>query len=512
MKESPVSPHKESSQYGAAESEHEGTGQMKAAPAFQLTAGDAPPVERKAASGGGMPEDLVNGFKAATGHDLSNVNVHYNSDKPAQVGALAYAQGNDIYLGPGQAQHLDHEAAHLVQQREGRVQANAAVNGMAVNNSKSLESEADALAARARQMKAAPATGAQAGGYQSKALQMRADTRGAVQLKGGVAQMKLDTKFGEWHDDQYETTNSGGLTGAKMTLRFKPQDGVNAEIIGLTQTTRNLRNKSISYPNKDAWYANRAISAADAKSVGTDARLRPSDAAETDEGTIIDRLKNRNTPIYGSPNLSAGQTLADTPEDNNATADPTKVGDSADGGNATYQTGYRYTAAGALKEKDAMLFDHPKRISADVAKDSGQIFETTALALKGVQQGMYYGSVRWGWRTDSAGKLEKIPFQVVSEGVPSSTFLASAKVWNDSKDPSGGETVDLPVDTVFINAAATPLFKDAEMKIKDKDLPANTRMVNTSCTIHSSYGMKIVDGSDIGKTGFVDQTKIQRER
>jgi Domain of unknown function (DUF4157) len=511
MKESPISPQKDLSQLSAVGSEQESTGQSKAAPAFQLTAGDAPPAQRKAA-GGGLPEDLVNGFKAATGHDLSDVIVHYNSDKPAQVGALAYAQGNDIYLGPGQEKHVDHEAAHLVQQREGRVQANAAVKGMAVNNSKSLESEADALATRARQMKAAPAAGAQAGGYQSKALQMRADTRGPMQMKGGVAQMKIDTKFGEWHDDTYATKTDGGLMGVEMLLRFKPKAGVNAESIGLTQSVRTIRNKAVSYPNKDAWYANRAISAKDSKTLDSSARVQVSDSSETDEGTRIDRLKNRNTPIYGSANLGAGQTLADTPESNNSTSDPTKVGDPSGVANTTYQTGYYYTASGTLKERDASLYDNPMLLSSDVSKDSGQIFETTALALKGSQAGTYYGSVRWGWRSDSAGKHETIPFEVVSEGVPSSTFLASAQVWNGSKDPSGGETVDLPIDTVFINAAPISLFKDAEMKTKDKDLPANTRMVNTSCTIHSSYGMKIVDGSDIGKTGFVDQTKIQRER
>lgn len=37
------------------------------------------------------------------------------------VGALAYARGNDVHLAPGQERHLPHEAWHVVQQREGRV-------------------------------------------------------------------------------------------------------------------------------------------------------------------------------------------------------------------------------------------------------------------------------------------------------------------------------------------------------------------------------------------------------
>ncbi len=138
--------------------ESEGKGLMP--PAFQLMASDgsdAPPVLRKQSSGG-LPSDLLNGFSASTGHDLSDVKVHQNSCKPAEVGALAYAQGNDIHLGAGQDKHLAHEAAHIVQQREGRVQANTEVNGMPVNNQASLEGEADSMGAKAAQMKSAETT------------------------------------------------------------------------------------------------------------------------------------------------------------------------------------------------------------------------------------------------------------------------------------------------------------------------------------------------------------------
>jgi hypothetical protein len=156
MKDHPV----QQKQSVAPESEgQESQGKSLNPPAFQLMASDgsdAPPVQRKE-SNGGLPSDLVSGFAASTGHDLSNVNVHRNSDKPSQVGALAYAQGNDIHLGAGQEQHLAHEAAHVVQQREGRVQANTNVGGMPVNDSKSLESEADNMGAKAAQMKMASA-------------------------------------------------------------------------------------------------------------------------------------------------------------------------------------------------------------------------------------------------------------------------------------------------------------------------------------------------------------------
>lgn len=71
----------------------------------------------------GFPNLLKAGF-ATLGHDI-NPTVHYNSTKPAQLNALAYAQGNDIHLGVGQEQHLPHEAWHVLQQKQGRVASNA---------------------------------------------------------------------------------------------------------------------------------------------------------------------------------------------------------------------------------------------------------------------------------------------------------------------------------------------------------------------------------------------------
>jgi uncharacterized protein DUF4157 len=71
----------------------------------------------------GFPNLLKAGF-ATMGHDI-NPTVHYNSTKPAQLNALAYAQGNDIHLGAGQEQHLPHEAWHVLQQRQGRVASTA---------------------------------------------------------------------------------------------------------------------------------------------------------------------------------------------------------------------------------------------------------------------------------------------------------------------------------------------------------------------------------------------------
>jgi hypothetical protein len=81
---------------------------------------------------------------------MDDVRVHRNSREPERLGALAYAQGTEIHLGPGQDGHLAHEAWHVVQQKQGRVRATAQMKGRAVNEDAGLEREADLMGERAR--------------------------------------------------------------------------------------------------------------------------------------------------------------------------------------------------------------------------------------------------------------------------------------------------------------------------------------------------------------------------
>ena len=65
----------------------------------------------------GLPDNLKTGVENLSGFLLDDVKVHYNSAQPAQLNALAYAQGTDIHVAPGQEAHLPHEAWHVVQQK-----------------------------------------------------------------------------------------------------------------------------------------------------------------------------------------------------------------------------------------------------------------------------------------------------------------------------------------------------------------------------------------------------------
>ncbi|MEB0011268.1 M91 family zinc metallopeptidase [Glaciimonas sp. Gout2] len=98
----------------------------------------------------GLPDQLKSGIESMSGMSMDHVKVHYNSSQPAQLNARAYAQGSDIHLGPGQEQHLPHEAWHVVQQAQGRVRPTIQMRrDLPINDDVALEHEADVMGARA---------------------------------------------------------------------------------------------------------------------------------------------------------------------------------------------------------------------------------------------------------------------------------------------------------------------------------------------------------------------------
>ncbi|BAY23225.1 hypothetical protein NIES2100_29890 [Calothrix sp. NIES-2100] len=136
----------------------------------------------------GLPDNLKSGIESLSGISLNNVKVHYNSSQPAQLSALAYAQGTDIHLAPGQEKHLPHEAWHVVQQARGRVQPTHQLRGVDINDDEGLEREAEqmgslALASPAAAFGKAPI---QTMPFNSPPLQRSNFARSIVQRVGGV--------------------------------------------------------------------------------------------------------------------------------------------------------------------------------------------------------------------------------------------------------------------------------------------------------------------------------------
>lgn len=465
-----------------------------------------------------LPRNLQNKLEAAFGEDFSKVAIQKNSQEASKLNALAYTQGEKMHFAPGEYSPnsekgknlIGHEFTHIVQQRNKVVSPTHVLGkGGTLNEDKSLENEADSLGKKA-------ILGEPISQYQSPSLGIRNSLR-TVQAKSNVIQRAIKTWGGEWDTDQYDLRKdkdpygnifpaARGVRGVDIKLKFRPNANVDAELIGLTQSVQSIIAGKPSY--SDATRKSRSIKSKDAIGIGTG-------PGETDEGTAIDRLTSKNNPIYGSPDLGVGKTLEDTPADNNITKDPTLVGNPnlPGGANTIYQLGFRFGTGKALKTKDAQLYDGPTL--SDSQKDSRQVFETTALALKGNQQGTYYGSVRWGWRTDSKENHSKIPLQVVSQAVPSSSFMKSAELWNSTKTSKGKETVDLPVVDVKViknnNVSVYSGPNDDILDIPPIAVISRGTRVRITSSEGVTVGIEVVDGPFTGTRGYINNIGVQYE-
>lgn len=91
----------------------------------------------------GIPTQMKLDFEQRSGLSFDDVRVHYNSDKPAQLQALAYTQGTQVYVGPGQERHLKHELGHVVQQKSQYITQTIFRNNIPINISPKLERQAE---------------------------------------------------------------------------------------------------------------------------------------------------------------------------------------------------------------------------------------------------------------------------------------------------------------------------------------------------------------------------------
>ncbi|OIQ03317.1 MAG: hypothetical protein AUK36_03570 [Zetaproteobacteria bacterium CG2_30_59_37] len=160
----------------------------------------------------GLPDNLKNGIENLSGMSMDGVKVHYNSSQPAQLNALAYAQGTDIHVAPGQEQHLPHEAWHIVQQAEGRVQPTMQMkDGVPVNDDQSLEHEADVMGAKATTLGVSQAKSKLAPGIEDLAHK-----DSSIQM---VTDAELTEKLNNLHSQAFALLSGQGI--ANQSTWFK---------------------------------------------------------------------------------------------------------------------------------------------------------------------------------------------------------------------------------------------------------------------------------------------------
>ena len=281
-------------------------------------------VQQSEENSTGLPDDLKTNLESTSGMSLDHVKVHYNSSKPAELQAHAYAKFPNIYIATGQEKHLPEEAAHMVQQMQGKVKPTQKVNGTTINDSASLEKEAIQEGKKA------------SGGVQKN------KNKNLVQKKGqGVVQRaKIEKKshYGTFSVDDAKYKFDAAKTALDANITFEPGENTDATKIGLTQVMKN-------------------------QVKGKNNAMDPNfETRTTDSGYGVDRLSDKNTPIYGSKSLGANKGLEDTKQDNNwKKPDPVNMEPGPDR-NATYELGHHYKEKEGdegFKSKNAGLYDGP---------------------------------------------------------------------------------------------------------------------------------------------------------
>lgn len=181
------------------------TRQLQVAPEEELLQGKFEAAQLKEESTAkpnhtGLPDNLRNGIEAMSGMSMDSVRVHYNSSQPAQLNALAYAQGTDIHIASGQEQHLPHEAWHVVQQAQGRVQPTMQMkDGVPVNDDQGLEHEADVMGGKAISF----------GMAQAKSIESDSIDSHVKDIGGELLQRKIETKVYKESKDKVQLGANG---------------------------------------------------------------------------------------------------------------------------------------------------------------------------------------------------------------------------------------------------------------------------------------------------------------
>jgi len=199
----------------------------------------------------GMPDDLKKGVENLSGHDMSDVKVHYNSDKPAQLQAHAYAQGTDIHIAPGQEKHLPHEAWHVVQQKQGRVEPTKQMKSKVnINDDPGLEKEADIMGAKALEM------GSERSDNKKLTSQLKSSSNSILQKTSNEKDNKKQSESGQraasFAVDFYGYDDDSEENDLKANKKFDKEANAEVEKVKTTMTPVKEKLSQISTLGDDA--------------------------------------------------------------------------------------------------------------------------------------------------------------------------------------------------------------------------------------------------------------------
>jgi hypothetical protein len=434
-------------------------------------------------SGASLPyRDLIQ--RSFGRHDVSAIQAHGDSHANAAsrvLRASAFALGNHVgFAGSPSLHTAAHEAAHVIQQNSGMSLAGG-IGGAHDEHERHADAVADRVV-RGQSSEALLNLYAPRGGAPRNALQLKA----------------VDSAYGKFDTVAYHPMNdaAGNGIGCEIWLRFTPGDKVDATNIGLTQVVKPLKEGALDAVNDKE---KQAVTAGKGKDF------------------YVDQWAGSANPVYATDTAPAAhpEKMGAWDEGQHVVQKPKgTVGPGDENFSGLGQKGFRRQKKdGTWDMQTAQLSDTPTRPGTIGSKNSGQRFETTALAIEGTQKGSYYGSVEWGWERDAAKKFRLLDFKLVSMGVPSANFGAAARQWNKSTTwnagVAGAPTIKLPDVEVWVLKADT----NAQIDGAEKLLPKNTRVrrIAKGATAADPWTVEIVDGPDTTKRTTLAPSVLKRE-
>jgi hypothetical protein len=414
-------------------------------------------------------------FEPRFGHDFSRVRIHTDANAARSAEALdarAYTLGTDIVFGQredlpateeGNAL-LAHELVHVVQQQNSgnSIQATTEI-GDPLDDA---EDEAETVA----KLVLAPASQQQSAGVQLPSPLVTLSATHPVLRRFAKSSWAGEFTVKDYtvdYDDFPKTQQVHPY--ARIEIEFEPNQNVEAEKIAFVQTANTTLNGQPYSLN--ATVASRSIG-----------------AGEFGEGTHVDAYRTSRTPLAGMKDPKSGNELSQSQESHLA----------------SYGSGKR---------------DHNKYI-ADVAQmaDTAEItvgaqdeaemyLESSATAVEGVQKGVYYGAIKWGWsKKKDVKKPEKIELDLVSQDAPSSSvFQKLGSLWDASKTSAGESTIHLPtIGSMYTKKKAKLIDDPAKPKGVEIDADIHVEVTERTDTAHKDWRHVIViEGAFTGKMGWI---------
>jgi len=340
---------------------------------------------------GQLSSELYGEIERLFSIDLSQVVFVRNSAKATQLKARAVTIGQEIHFAPNEWNEenesfitlLAHELAHIYQNKQNRVGATNMLGNQPINDDPRMEAEADQAAEATKK------------GRRFNFAKFKSGDNDLMKqfAQRKVAQRKaIKTNWGTFNTEKYDFLDFGNK-GQKLEalISFTPDAAkVDATKINLVQTVERKRNSK-------------------------NESLDPTSKARSAEGVNIDAVEYSSSPIYGS-HIGGSKIITDKENGERKVS-------------STLESGFCY---GNPKEvKPAKLYDTPTTEYVGTGETFSMEFETTALAIEGVQKDTYYGSVRWGFVSKDSKHI-KTELALVAKGDVSQKFLNAAQQWNNS--------------------------------------------------------------------------------